>query len=1357
MNTRETARPQHQSSTSAAAAAYPLTPLQAGLLAHHLWEPGSGVDIVQIVCTLPETPDVAALRQAWADVTTHHEVLRTGFRWEGIPEPFQEIHPHTVIPFRELDWGGHSAEHQQSLLEGFLTEDRRIGFDLATPPLLRLALIRTGAAASTLIWTYHHILFDGRALPPIFREVFARYEALRRGERPDFPTPAPFRNYVEWVSAQDWTRSEPFWRSTLAGFTAATPLPVPFPPDPAAADPGAAGECVLTIDPETTDQLRRFAKQHGLSLGILVQGAWALLLARYSRESDVVFGVTRTSRRTSVAGAEDMIGLLINTVPLRIRAEGDEPLMTWLEGVRDRWRELRDHEHTPLRLIQAWNEAPPGTSLFDTLVVYEEFLLDQVLRDTGPEWRDRSFRIHEKTNYALTLAAYGSAVLTLKLRFDPRKATGTQASRLLDHLQVMLSGMPAHGDRPIGDLAMLLPEERWAELDGWNATSSPPGKPATVAELICRAATHAPEQPAVVSGALTLSWSELMARASRLARALQAQGVGPEVPVGLCLERSPDLITGMVGIILSGGAFVPLLPGDPAARLTQQIEESDLRFAVSDQAHRKLLPADLMVTCTDDPVLEALPGTPPLSAATSDSLAYVLFTSGSTGTPKGVAVTHANLLHYIQATADQLGLQLSGMPEPWHCATVSTLAVDLGHTSVFLALCSGGVLHLVPDELLLDAAGYKEWMARQSIDLLKITPGHFQALTGPEFAPEHLPRRWLVLGGEALTWSLVDPVLAACRCRVINEYGPTETTVGVCDFEPGSRDISGWASATVPIGLPLPNTTAHVLDARQQPVPPGVPGELWIGGLGVARGYLGRAELTRERFVTRDGERRYRTGDQVRRLPTGDLEYLGRLDTQVKIRGHRVELGEIEALIAGHPDVAACVVTAPVDAFGSRQVLAFVVPRADSPGLAEKLRTHLKERVPSHMLPSRIVPLASFPLLPSGKVDRRALQAPADLPKSEEAVPESPESTLEAVLIRIWEDLLPGRAIGPTDDFFALGGHSLLAARMVDEIAKVIGFKLPLAVLFRGATVRDIARYSVGGVQAEVRPEVIEVQAGRPGVTPFFMVHGDFTGGGFYCRWLAEAAGPDQPFYAVPPYVPQGPNPALTIQEMAARHAESVRKVQPRGPYRLGGYCMGGFTAYELARRLRAEGEEVDLLLLVDSSPTSARFRLVHRLLTAFCHLTVRDPEQRADRFAYLMGRILDVRQLPLMQRFSHYLGMPGRWIARKLRRSLTHSRPLPEQLPEPVDASPQPVSSVASHHTRASLTYFPGHYDGRVDVLWTTDAQQQPTAQDLGWDRVAREVALITTPDNHITVVTKSLPGVFAAALARLKSGVSG
>ena len=1069
------APPQNEARPSAAAA-YALTPLQAGLLAHHLWNPRSGVDIEQLVCALPEIPDVPALRQAWAEVATHHGVLRTGFRWEGVPEPIQEIHPLPVIPFLELDWGGHSAEHQQSSLEGFLADDRGTGFDLASPPLLRLTLLRTGTAASTLIWTFHHILVDGRAFAPILREVFARYEAIRLGQQREFPTPTPFREYVSWLSAQDWTRSESFWRDALAGFMAPTPLPVPFPPDAAAADPGAAGSSVLTIDRETTHQLHLLAEQHGFSLGNLVQGAWALLLSRYSGEADVVFGVTRTTRRASVAGAEDIIGLLINTVPLRVRADGDEPLMTWLEGVRDRWRGLRDHEHTPLRSIQAWSELPPGAPLFDTLVVYEQYLLDDVLRSTGPEWKDRSFRVHEKTNYALTMAAYGGAVLTLKLGFDPRKVTAAQARRLLGHMQVLLSGMPVHGDRPIGDLALLSPEEQQAE-DRWNETSSPLGIRATVAELICQAAARAPEQPAVVSGPVTLSWGELTTRASRIARALQAQGVGPDVLVGLCLARSADLIAGMLGILWSGGAFVPLLPGDPVARLKQQIGESGLRLVVTDQSHKGLLPSDVAVTCIDDPALASLPDTPPVVAATLDSLAYVLFTSGSTGTPKGVAVTHENLLHYTKATADLLGLPLSGAAEPWHCATVSTLAADLGHTSVFLALCSGGVLHVVPDDLVLDAAGYKAWIARRPIDLLKITPSHFQALTGPEFAPEHLPRRWLVVGGEALTWSLVERVLAAGRCRILNEYGPTETTVGVVVFEAGSKDVSSWAPGTVPIGHPLPNTTAHVLDARQRPVPVGVPGELWIGGLGVARGYLGRDQLTRERFVTLDGERRYRTGDQVRRLPGGDLEFLGRFDNQVKIRGYRVELGEIETLLATHPDVAVCAVSAPLDPSGSRQILAFVLPSRDSIGLADRLRAYAKAHLPAHMVPSRIVSLASLPLTPSGKVDRRALEAPAALPMSETAVHVSPMNTLEVVLIQIWEGLFPGKTIEPSDDFFALGGHSLLAVRMVDEVAKAIGVKLPLTQLFRGATLRDIAGYLMTSMPFEDRPELIEVQA----------------------------------------------------------------------------------------------------------------------------------------------------------------------------------------------------------------------------------------------------------------------------------------
>ena len=845
-----------------------------------------------------------------------------------------------------------------------------------------------------------------------------------------------------------------------------------------------------------------------------------------------------------------------------------------------------------------------------------------------------------------------------------------------------------------------------------------------------------------------------MARASRLARALQMLGVGPDVPVGLCLERSADLITGMVGIILSGGAYVPLLPGDPAARRQQQIEESVLRFAVTDQAHRGLLPADLMVVCIDDPVLEALEGTPPLSAAMPDSLVYVLFTSGSTGTPKGVAVSHANLVHYTRAIAARLGLQLSGEVEPWHCATVSSLAADLGHTSVFPALCSGGVLHVLPDELVLDAAGYRGWIARQPIDLLKITPSHFQALTGSDFASEHLPRRWLVFGGEACPWKTVNGVLAVGRCRVLNHYGPTETTVGACTFEVGGSDVSLKTSGTVPIGLPLGNATALVLDAHQQPSPVGDPGELWIGGPGVALGYIGRDELTQQRFVTLKGERRYRTGDRVRRLSTGDLEFLGRFDSQVKIRGHRVELGEIETLLAGHPDVSTCAVTAPVDASGSRQILAFVIPRRDSAGLVEKLRTYVKERLPGHMLPSNFVPLASLPLTPSGKVDRRALEARATLPNLETAARGAPMNTLEVVLIQIWEGLFPGRTIEPSDDFFALGGHSMLAVRMVDEIDKAIGIKLPLALLIHGASLRDIAGYLMSSMPFEDRPELIEVQAGSPGVTPFFMMHGDHTAGGHYCRLLAEAAGPDQPFYAIPPYLPEGPNPALTIQEMAARHESAVRRVQPRGPYRLGGYCDGGLVAYELARRLRAENEQVELVLLVDANPTNLRHRLVHKLIAAVSYLTQRTPDGRADRFAYLMGRVWDVGQLTRIQHLTHYLGIPVRWVGRRLRRTIRRSRPLPTPPQTPMDAPERSVlSEVMNHYARAMHIYLPGRYDGRLEVLFATDGIR-PYSVRNGWDRVAREVELITTPDSHATVLTKSLPGVFAAALARLRNG---
>jgi amino acid adenylation domain-containing protein len=625
---------------------------------------------------------------------------------------------------------------------------------------------------------------------------------------------------------------------------------------------------------------------------------------------------------------------------------------------------------------------------------------------------------------------------------------------MLGHLETLLTAAVADPATPLSRLPLLSAAEL-AQLATWNATTRVLGAPITMSGLIATAAARHPGQPAVVSGDTTLSWEELRRGASRLARALQARGVGPDVPVGLCLERSADLVVAMVGILWSGGAYVPLLPDLPPARLGQQLGASGTRLVVTLAGHRSLFPpgTELLELDTEAAALAGYEGTPPDCPATPAHLAYVLFTSGSTGAPKGVAVTHGNLVHYTRAVAWRLGLDLTGGETSWHCGSVSTLAADLGHTSVFPALASAGTLHVLAADLVLDRTRFQDYVARHPLDLLKITPSHFSALAGPEFASEHLPTRWLVLGGEACPWSLVDAVLARNTCRVLNHYGPTETTVGATTFEPAAHDVSRWSPATVPIGAPLPNVVAELLDSRQQPVPIGVPGELWLGGAGVARGYLGRPDLTAERFVTLGEGRRYRTGDRVRRLPTGDLEFLGRLDTQVKLRGHRVELGEIETVLALHPSVRHAVVTP-----AGETLVGYVVE--GSPVTDAELAAHTAAALPDFMVPAQWLRLDRLPLTANGKLDRTALPAPTvAAPAAAAEGGGDPRNEIEAGLARHWADVLKRERVARTENFFALGGHSLLAIRLLGRLAKAYGVRLSLRTLFENPTIETLAPF----------------------------------------------------------------------------------------------------------------------------------------------------------------------------------------------------------------------------------------------------------------------------------------------------------
>ncbi len=1003
--------------------------------------------------------DVGALRRALDALVARHEILRTTYA-ERNGAVMQIVAAERRVDLRVTDLGGLEPAARDIEILRLTREEAATAFDLTRDLLLRGQLLRAGKDEHVLILSTHHIASDGWSGAIMFRDLFTLYEAFRTGLAPDLPElPIQYGDFAAWqrdeLQGARLDERLNYWRQQLRGPLPLLELPTDRPRPISAGFKGNSDGGTLPSD--LSEAIRQLGRAHGATPYMVILAAIQTLLHRYSGQDDIIVGSPIAGRER--AETEGLIGYFANTLVLRSRFDDDPSFQILLSRVRETCLGAFDHQEMPLErlMLELRNdEAIREGGLFRVVLTQLDdtphamalpgLLVDGMGAGNETVKFDFTFFMGERPTGLLLAVAFRTEL------FDSERV-----ERLLGHLETLLTGAVADPALPVSRLPLLTPAEA-AELAAGNATAQSLGAPTTMAALLAAAATRRPATPAIVCGGDELTWGELLARASQLAHHLQAQGVGPEVPVGLGLERSADLVVGMLGILLSGGAYVPLLPELPPARLLQQLAASGARVVVTVAAHRAHFPADVALCCldTDAAQLAARPATPPPCAATPDTLAYVLFTSGSTGTPKGVAVTHANLVHYTRAIAAVLGLPLDGTGTAWQCGTVSTLAADLGYTSVFPSLVSGGTLHVLPTDVGLDAARFQAYLAAHPLDLLKITPSHFQALAGPEFAPEHLPRRWLVLGGEPCPWSLVDAVRAHSPVRVLNHYGPTETTVGATTFEVGPTDVSAWAPATVPIGRPLPNVTADVLDARQQLVPLGVPGELWLGGAGVARGYLGREDLTQERFVGPAGRRRYRTGDRVRRLPTGDIEFLGRFDTQVKVRGHRVELGEIEAVLARHPAVAQAVVLLHAEA-----LVAYVVARTPVPEAA--LAAHVAQALPDYMVPSVWVPHDALPLTPNGKIDRAALPAPTTAPATI-ASDGAPRTDIERRLAALWAEILKKDAVGRDDNFVTLGGHSLLAIRLLGKIAKQWNVRLALRTLFEHPTIAALASVLEQGV-----------------------------------------------------------------------------------------------------------------------------------------------------------------------------------------------------------------------------------------------------------------------------------------------------
>ncbi|MDM0053054.1 non-ribosomal peptide synthetase [Variovorax sp. J22R115] len=1041
--------------------AYALSPLQEGMLFQALLEPDAAIYQVQVRFRFIGALDGEAFRGAWYDLCQRHAVLRSAFVHDDLARPMQLV---------LKDRGPEFRVGALSDLDTYCADDRRRGFDLQRDALLRVALFRERDDLHHVVWSYHHILLDGWCLAILQRDFLELYAARLAGRAARLPATAPYRDYIRWLEAQDRDAARRHWREALAGYEQAAALPRRAARD--AGSPRALADRMLVLDAATSARLVRLAATAGVTLNAVVQTLWGLLLARYADRDEVVFGTIVSGRPAELAGVEQMVGLFIGAVPVRVTLPPDAPIAVVARRVQERALANEPHQHLSLAEIQA--QSALGRGLFDHLLIFENYPLSADAApsaDTGLAPRLEAVEAHDPTHYDLDLAIVPGECIAFRFTFDSNVYRTDQIERTAGHLRTAIDSVLDDPARPLRDIEILPPGERELVLQRFNATDVAYPRERLFVDLVEAQAARAPEAVALRCNGFEASYRELERAANRLAHHLRRCGVGPEVKVGVCLERSPQMIVAPLAVWKAGGTFVPLDPDYPPQRLAFMVADAVIRVLVTQGGLAGGLDGEggdmrWVRLDADAAAIDAEPDTPPARRPDAGQTAYVIYTSGSTGQPKGVAVAHASLANVAFAWRDAYGLG----DFPPRLLQVASLSFDVFVGDLVRALAHGGTLVVCPSDALLDPASVYALLVQHDITILEATP----ALVLPLM--EHVHRQDLPLG--ALRLLIVGSDLLPAhhfrtlwqrfgnRLRILNSYGATEATIDSTFFEMADPAVLAAAGANTPIGRPLANMRCFVLDRLGRPQPLGAPGELHLGGAGVARGYLNRAELTAARFVAcaaAGGERVYRTGDLARWLPDGNLDFLGRTDTQVKVRGYRIELGEIEDRLLHCPCVDQAVVVASDAGQGSEIVAYVVAGEGWEVGVA---REFLRRTLPGYMIPAFFVRLDRLPLSPNGKVDRKALpDARTSAERMTAFTP--PQGATEVAIAAIWHQVLRAERIGRHDDFFAIGGHSLKAMQITAQIHKTFGVSVPLRRLFDDPTIEALARLVQGGDGAE--------------------------------------------------------------------------------------------------------------------------------------------------------------------------------------------------------------------------------------------------------------------------------------------------
>lgn len=1111
-------------------AVYPLSPMQEGMLFHSTQAPGEHLYLEQFTCELLGRLDIDAFVAAWKGAVARHPILRTGFVVKRDGSPVQVVHRQADLPVGIEDWTTVPAAEQEQRLRAFLAADRAIPFNAAKPPLMRITLIRRGVERTRFVWTHHHILLDGWSLPLLVREILEEYDAARTGVPCVHAPVRPFGDYITWLGHQDTGRAERYWRRELAGFCVPIPVIGVRRHRDSAVGSGDHRKESLVCSPGLLERIGLLARELGVTVAAVIQAGWALLIARYTGEEDIVFGTTVSGRPPELAGVERMIGLFINTLPLRVRVSRRDRIADLVRKVHAAATGLQEYEYTPLVAVQGWSEVPAGTSLFSSIVVVENYPVDPMLEQRLQSIAMTDVGMIERTNYPLTLAAVCRGELTLELAYTTALHEARGIDRMLMHLGTILEESCRHPALHLSQVRMLSEAEHHHLAQHWPAQGGDIVSDGnSVVDKFTAVARRSPEHAAVVCGSESISFGDLAQRSDGLAARLRLVGVGPERAVAVQCERSPWLVIAFLAVLKSGGVYLPLDPTLPTLRREAILAAAHPAAIITDQEDGLAPSGNGIAIVRPEPRLaEVAPAEGAFHTVrpVHGQAAYMISTSGSTGEPKSVVVPHEAL--------DSFVLALSGRwPGHDHARVLqfASPAFDASIAEMVLALCSGSTLVQVPHGSMYDPSALAALINVQGVTFVTLPPSVLSALP-----PVPYPSLKTVCAvADACPWSLVDRWSSSAQ--FYNGYGPTETAIAASVHK--HVEVLPDA-ATVPIGKPLAGVRLYVCDPYGDLLPPGEPGELCIGGGGIARGYAGRPDLTAERFLPDrfgplSGARLYRTGDRVRCHDDGTIEFLGRLDRQVKVRGLRIEPEEIEAVLGAHPAVHEAAVTAVSDTEGPVTLTGYVTCHEGVPCDPEGLRDFLQLRLPAYMVPPTITVLGAMPRTTAGKIDRRALPGAAQ-PKG--ARDEESLTWTEDIVAGIWISVLHCPRPVRHDDFFALGGHSLLATRVATRVREAFGIDVPIDVLFERRRLGDLGAWvdAARGDGARMRrPPLRPVPRARtmPASFPQRRI------------WFLERLQPDRAFFVVPCAVAMHGRLDITLlaaclQECVMRH-ESLR------------------------------------------------------------------------------------------------------------------------------------------------------------------------------------------------------------------------